>query len=150
MKQHQMRKPRTAIRAAALGLLLAFTLAPPSQAATGTVRVVVTKAGFIFGVGGGSGTLTFHGRHYPLSVGGLSFGATIGASTTELVGHAYNMTSPSDIEGTYSAIGAGGALAAGAGAVRLQNARGVILELHGRKVGLEFSAALSGVEVHLR
>jgi len=57
---------------------------------------------------------------------------------------------PSDIEGVYSAIGAGGAVAAGAGGVRLQNAKGVVLELSGVKVGAELSAAASGVEVRLR
>jgi len=60
------------------------------------------------------------------------------------------MRTASDIEGTYSAIGAGGALAAGVGGVRLQNAKGVVLELTGVKVGAELSAAVSGVEVRLR
>jgi hypothetical protein len=55
--------------------------------------------------------------------------------------------SPGDIAGTYSAIGAGGALAAGAGGVALQNQRGVVLELHGVKVGVELSAAIGGVTI---
>ena len=54
----------------------------------------------------------------------MSFGATIGASATDLVGRALNMRSPGDIAGNYSAIGAGGALAAGAGGVQLQNEKG--------------------------
>jgi hypothetical protein len=122
----------------------------PVRGDTGVVRAVVTKGGFIVGVGGGTGTLLFHGRRYPFAISGMSFGATIGASTNDLRGHAYNMRTASDIEGTYSAIGAGGALAAGAGGVRLQNAKGVVLELTGVKVGAELSAAVSGVEVRLR
>jgi hypothetical protein len=121
----------------------------PSQADTGSVRVDITKAGFILGVGGGRGTLTFRGRSYPLRIGGVSFGATIGASKTELIGLAYNMKNPSDIAGTYAALGGGAAVAGGAGAVRLKNSKGVILELKGRKVGLEFSVSLSGLEVSL-
>ena len=39
------------------------------------------------------------------------------------------------------------ALAAGAGGVQLQNANGVILQLSGPKVGVEFSAALAGVTI---
>ena len=54
---------------------------------------------------------------------------------------------PGDIAGTYSAIGAGAAVAGGAGGVALQNARGVILELHGVKVGVELSAAVGGVTI---
>lgn len=138
---------RRLICAAAVGLLVTASLSTASQAETGAVRVVFTKGGFIIGVGAGRGILTFRGHHYPFRVSGMSFGATIGASTTDLVGRARNLHSPGDIAGTYSAIGAGGALAAGAGGVALQNQRGVVLELHGVKVGVELSAAIGGVTI---
>jgi hypothetical protein len=133
--------------AAALGMASAVSFSTSSYADTGSVRVVFTKGGFIIGVGGGRGVLTFRGHQYPFSVSGMSFGATIGASTMELVGHARNLHSPGDLAGTYSAIGAGAALAGGAGGVALQNARGVVLELHGVKVGLELSASVGGVTI---
>ena len=133
------------LQAAVLALLLSLTATTSSQAETGAVRVVFTKGGFIVGVGGGRGVLTFRGHHYPFRVSGMSFGATIGASTTDLIGRALNMRSPGDIAGNYGAIGAGGALAAGAGGVQLQNEKGVILQLHGVKVGVELSAAVGGV-----
>ncbi|MGJ5047237.1 hypothetical protein ACQR18_12355 [Bradyrhizobium oligotrophicum] len=135
---------------AAFLVLLASCLATPSRADSGAVRVVFTKGGFIVGVGGGHGVLTFHGRHYPFNVSGMSVGFTIGASTTQLSGRALNLRSPRDIEGTYAVIGAGGALAAGAGGVQLQNEKGVILQLAGGKVGVELSAAVGGVTVALR
>ena len=47
-------------------------------------------------------------------------------------------------------IGAGGALAAGAGGVQLQNQRGVVLQLAGGKVGVELSAAVGGVTIALQ
>ena len=59
------------------------------------------------------------------------------------------MRTPEDIEGTYSAIGAGGAVVAGDGGLRLQNAKGVVLELAGARVGVEPSVAFSGVTVRL-
>jgi hypothetical protein len=40
-------------------------------------------------------------------------------------------------------------LAGGAGGVRLQNSNGVILQLRGAKVGVELSAAVSGVQIAL-
>jgi hypothetical protein len=83
-------------------------------------------------------------------VSGLSFGATIGASKTELVGRAYNLRQPSDLAGAYSAVGAGVAVAGGGGSVKMQNAKGVVIELRGRKVGFEFSANVSGVEITMR
>jgi hypothetical protein len=135
-----------AIFAAAV-MLAAVSL--PSQAETGAVRFRVASAGFIFGAGGGSGTLTFRGRTYPLSIGGLSVGV-IGASASDLVGRAYNMRSAQDIVGTYTAVGAGVAVAGGASAARLRNANGVVLEVRGRQVGLEASLNLSGITISMR
>ena len=135
----------------ALIALFACGLASPVQAETGTVRVVFTKGGFIVGVGGGNGVLYFRGHRYPFRVAGMSVGFTIGASTTQMTGHALHLRSPGDIQGSYSAIGAGGALAAGAGGVQLQNNQtGVVLQLAGGKVGVELSAAVGGVTITLQ
>jgi len=129
---------------------LASGAGTPTRAETGTVRIQVAKAGFIVGIGGGSGTLVFKGRQYPLSVGGLSLGATIGASKADFVGRAYNLHRASDIAGTYSAVGGSVAAAGGASAIRLQNAKGVVLEMQGRNIGLEFNVNVSGVTIALR
>jgi hypothetical protein len=125
-------------------------ISTPSRAETGQVAVVFTKGGFIVGVGGGEGVLIFRGNRYPFTVSGMSVGATIGASTTKFVGRALNLRGPGSIEGSYSAIGAGGALAGGAGGVQLQNGNGVILQLSGPKVGVELSAAVAGVTIRLK
>jgi hypothetical protein len=44
------------------------------------------EGGLVHRGSGGSGTLTFRGRRYPLSIGGLSVGLVFGASETHLVG----------------------------------------------------------------
>src|SRR5262249_29794898 len=121
----------------------------PSYADTGSVRFRIARAGFIVGAGGGTGTLVFHGRAYPLSGGGLSVGP-VGAATAHLVGRAYNLTRAPGIAGTYTAVGAGVAIAGGATAARLQNANGVVMEVRGRQVGLEASLNLSGMTVSMR
>ena len=146
-----MRKPGMNIALVAL-LVGVAGFSTPSRAETGQVTVVFTKGGFIVGVGvgGGEGVLTLRGKRYPFTASGMSVGFTIGASTTKLVGRALNLKGPASIEGTYSAIGAGGAVAAGAGGVQLQNANGVILQLSGPKVGAEVSAAVGGVTVRLK
>ena len=108
--------------------------AGPAWAATGTVHVEIAKAGFIVGVGGGRGTLVFQGRRYPLRVGGLSFGATIGASKADLFGRAYNLRQVSDIAGIYTAVSVEAAAGGGASTIRLQNAKGVVLDLRGRTI----------------
>jgi hypothetical protein len=58
-----------------------------------------------------------------------------------------HLDTPGDIVGIYTTVGAGGALAGGAGGVQLQNAKGVVLQLHGVKVGVELSANVGGVEI---
>jgi hypothetical protein len=141
---------QTTMRAVVLALLAIGATSTPSRADTGLVSALVTKGGFIVGVGGGHGTLLFHGHSYPLVISGMSFGATIGLSTARLRGHAYHMRTPLDIAGTYSAVGAGAAVAAGAGGVRLRNAKGVVLELSGARVGIDLSVAMSGVTIRLR
>lgn len=135
---------------ALLGMLGVMVPGTPSQAETGTVAVVFNKGGFIVGVGGGEGVLVFRANRYPFTVSGMSVGLTIGASSTKLVGHALNLRGPESIEGNYTAIGTGGALAGGAGTVRLRNTNGVILQLSGPKVGVELSAAVAGVAIRLK
>jgi hypothetical protein len=120
-----------------------------SYADNGSVRLRVTKVGFIVGVGGGSGVLTFKGKHYRLSVGGVSAG-TIGAAGADLVGTASNLRTAADIVGTYSAVSGGVAIAGGAKAATLQNSNGVVLQLHGRQVGFEASLSLGGLTISMR
>src|SRR4051794_17898966 len=145
MRNHGMR-----FLGAVLVVMFTCGVAWPSRADTGAVRVVFTKGGFIVGAGSGRGVLVFKGHRYPFRVAGMSVGFTIGASTTNFQGHALNMKSPVDIQGSYGVLGAGGAVAAGAGGVTLQNSQtGVVLQLAGGRVGVELSAAVGGVTITL-
>jgi lipid-binding SYLF domain-containing protein len=130
--------------------LASASMLAPAEAATGSISLHIVKAGFIFGMSGGSGILTFQGRQYPLTIGGISAGATIGVAGTDLVGTASRLRSPDDIEGVYSAVGAGLSVAGGRSAAQLSNARGVILRLRGRQVGFMFSLDLAGMSISLQ
>ncbi len=121
----------------------------PAEAATGSISIRIVSAGFIFGASLGSGILRFEGTDFRLRIGGISAGATIGASGTDLVGTASHLRQPADIEGIYSAIGAGMSVAGGRSVAQLTNARGVVLRLHGRQMGLMFSIDLSGMSISL-
>jgi hypothetical protein len=134
---------------AVMALALAVGVAAPSHAITGTVRVTVAKAGFIVGAGGGRGTLTFRHRNYPFTVQGLSLGLTAGASINKLVGRADYINELSDFAGTYSVVGAGGALIGGVGGAQLKNDKGVVITLQGPKGGLEVSANVTKVVITL-
>lgn len=141
---------RRSVVAALFGILASAVVATPALAEVGAVSVVFTKGGFIVGVGGGQGVLTFRGKRYPFTVGGMSVGFTIGASTSKFTGRASNLRTASDLAGSYAVSGAGGALAAGAGGVTLRNANGVILQLSGPRVGVEASAAVGGVTITMQ
>jgi hypothetical protein len=134
---------------AVMALALAVGVAAPSHAITGTVRVTVAKAGFIVGAGGGRGTLTFRHRNYPFTVQGLSLGLTAGASINKLVGRADYINELSDFAGSYSVVGAGGALIGGVGGAQLKNDKGVVITLQGPKGGLEVSANVTKVVITL-
>ena len=120
-----------------------------SYAETASIRLHIVKAGFIIGVGGGSGTLTFEGRNYPLTIGGINIG-TIGASAVDLVGTAENLRTATDIVGTYTQGSAALAIVGGGRTAELQNANGVVLKVSGPEIGLEASLSLSGMTISMQ
>ncbi|MBN8919887.1 MAG: hypothetical protein J0H62_04145 [Rhizobiales bacterium] len=141
------------IRAA---VMLAFAaaglagLSVSAQADSGSIRFSVIKAGWFIGGSGGSGTLSFRGRRYPIAIGGISAGLVFGASQTNFRGTVTNIRRASDVAGVYGAVGAGGAVGVGAQFIRLRNEKGAILTLEGRQVGLQVNADFSGLSVSMR
>jgi hypothetical protein len=121
-----------------------------AYADSGFVRLSVVKGGWFIGANGGSGTLTFHGRRYPLSIGGVDAGLVFGLSETEFYGRVSHIRRPSDVAGVYGAGGVGAALVLGARVIALTNEKGALLELQGRQVGLIANADLSGLVISLR
>lgn len=138
----------TLVAAVAACSLLAFS--PAAVAANGTIEIELYKAGFIVGGSGGNGTLRLAGKRYPIDIGGVSLGATIGFSKAELIGQVLNIKRPSDIEGVYTAVQAGVAVVGGAKVAQLKNSKGVVLKVQGKQVGLEFALDLSGMQVNLK
>ncbi len=132
----------------ALAAMLAAGLSSPARADGGTVRISFLKAGFVIGGAVGQGTLTFQGRSYRLTVGGISYGFTFGGSQTYLQGRVSNIYRPSDTEGVYGAAGA--TVIRGPQAIVLTNQNGAVLELSGNQTGLMVNLDLSGLALTLR
>lgn len=122
----------------------------PAHAETGTVRFKFFKAGWFVGAQAGTGILVFRDQIYPFRIGGISGGLTFGGSSTDLVGTAQNMHHPSDIEGIYTAVGVGITVGAGGRAIQMRNAKGVILSLEGKQLGVAFDFDLSGMTVSIQ
>ena len=142
----------SAIRIALLALsaFAGTALSSTAHADEGTVQLTIYKAGWVIGGSGGSGSLNFHGRSYPLSAGGLDYGLVFGGSKTVLRGRVSNIVRPSDVAGVYGAAGAGLAVGGGARAIVLTNQKGAVLELAGQQTGLMANADLSGLAITLR
>ena len=136
--------------AAALALLLPSVDALAQAKPSATIALDIFKAGFIVGGSGGSGTLTWQGKTYPLNIGGVSLGATIGITKAELLGEVYNLKRPEDITGTYTAAQAGFAVAGGNKVADLRNSKGVQIKVRGKQVGLALEADLSGLQIELK
>ena len=142
----------SAIRIALLALsaFAGTALSSTAHADEGTVQLTIYKAGWVIGGSGGSGSLNFHGRSYPLSAGGLDYGLVFGGSKTVLRGRVSNIVRASDVAGVYGAAGAGLAVGGGARAIVLTNQKGAVLELSGRQVGLMANVDLSGLAITLK
>jgi len=146
-----MRMPRIRAALVALCAFAGVAATPSALADGGSINFRVVKAGLVIGGSAGTGTLVFHGRPYHLSIGGLSYGFTFGASAINFRGTVSNISRPSDVAGVYAAGGLGAAAGnAGAGAIVLTNQKGAVLSLTGHQSGLIVAADLNGLAVTVR
>lgn len=138
------------LRVAIVALGAMLVASSSAFADTCSIRIHFVKAGWVIGGTVGDGTLTCQGRSYPLSIGGLSYGFTFGASSVRLRGVARNVNRVRDIEGVYGAGSAGAAIVRGPQAAVLTNQRGVVLEVSGAQSGVIVNLDLSGMAVSLK
>ena len=143
-------KVMSGMRAGLIALAALVGAVSVAHAESGTISIRIFKAGFIVGGSAGEGVLNFEGRSYPLSIGGLSYGFTFGASETRFHGTVSNIRRPSDVAGVYAQGGAGAAVGRGAQAIVLTNQNGAVLALSGMQNGLIVSLDLSGLALSLR
>jgi hypothetical protein len=109
---------------------------------TGSVAVGV-------GISWGSGTLTYQGKDYPITVKGLSVGDA-GVSKIEASGKIYNLKKLEDFDGNYTSVAIGATLGGGGGATAMRNQNGVDAELVATTQGVKLALGTSGVEMKLK
>ncbi|OWO91477.1 hypothetical protein B5E41_27075 [Rhizobium esperanzae] len=145
-------KNSSTIRSVAAAVIAAagISFAGSAHADSGTISFSVYKAAFFVGGSGGEGTLTFHGRRYPITVGGISGGLAFGASKTNFHGTVRHIRRARDVTGVYGAAGGGGAVGKGAQVIVMTNDKGAQLELTGKQVGLQVNADLSGIAITVK
>jgi hypothetical protein len=116
----------------------------------GTVDMNEVQVAYIGSGGGGSGTLYYHGRAYPFTVGGLGIGG-IGASTIDAAGEVYKLHNVAEFPGAYAQGRYGFALGVQSGGdLWLQNEAGVIMHLKAKREGLMLSLGGDAVAISMK
>ncbi len=127
---------------AALGALITLLLSTSTHVFAeeeGCIQITFSKPD-----GSGSGYLFYQGQKYSLGVNGAKIGR-MWATSIDLIGTASNLRSAGDILGTYNASDAKAALVKRAAMARLQNAKGVLLEIRAVNLNRWSTLDLSGM-----
>jgi len=109
-----------------------------------TDRDVAIGVGFSWG----KGTLSYQGKTYPVKVEGLSVGE-VGVNQAEAVGSVFNLKKLEDFSGNYTAAGAGGTVAGGAGITMMKNQNAVTIEMKSTTQGASLKLAAEGIKLSL-
>jgi len=139
----------------------ASTLAVAAESSAPPVATGAIPAGYVWLSGGsiavgigytwGHGTLYYSKdqKQYPFKLSGISI-VDVGAAGINAEGEVYNLTSPADIDGNYSAVTAGLTVFEGGSVAYLKNEKGVVIKLHSQTGGLRFNLSANGMKVTLQ
>jgi len=97
----------------------------------------------------GEGVLTYKGQKYPVTVKGLSV-IDVGITKATAFGKVYGLKSLEAFNGNYTAASAEGTLGGGAGASKMKNQNGVVIDLFTTTQGVNLKLAPSGVQLMIK
>jgi hypothetical protein len=135
-----------------VGLALALSVVAARAADTPPDATIELKEGSVaagIGFSWGSGTLTYKGKSYPVSVDGLSVGS-VGITEAAASGKVYGLTDISKFDGLYTAVAAGATAAGGGNLAAMKNQNGVRIDLVSTTQGVSLKLAAEGVKLKLK
>src|SRR5580698_6666 len=88
-------------------------------------------------------------KEYKFKISGVSV-ADVGGAGIAAEGEVYNLTSPADLGGDYSAVTAGVTIIEGGSIAYLKNSKGVVIKLHSQTGGVRFNLSANGMRVTLQ
>jgi hypothetical protein len=99
----------------------------------------------------GNGTLYFSKdqKQYKFKLSGVSV-VDVGGAGITAEGEVYNLASPGDLSGNYSAVTAGLTVIEGGSVAYLKNDNGVVIKLHSQTGGLRFNLSANGMHITLK
>jgi hypothetical protein len=140
------------IRRMATVIVAACAMAAPAFAqdapVDGHLHLTGGSVAFLAGVSWGHGRLEFNSHSYRVKVRGLKVGS-IGVASYSASGDVFHLRHARDIDGTYGTATASGTAGVGAGVIRMQNGKGVVINMTMDTAGLQATLAPGGLEIEL-
>src|SRR5258708_11045320 len=126
---------------------------PVSEAAVPSAYVWLSGGAVAIGIGytWGHGTLynSKDQKQYKFKLSGVSI-ADVGGAGISAEGEVYNLATPADLTGNYSAATAGLTIVEGGSVAYLKNDKGVVIKLHSQTGGLRFNLSANGMHITLK
>lgn len=88
-------------------------------------------------------------KQYKFKLSGVSV-ADVGGAGITAEGEVYNLSSPADLSGNYTAATAGVTVIEGGSVAYLKNDKGVVIKLHSQSGGLRFNLSADGMHITLQ
>src|SRR6202140_1153845 len=141
--------------------LLLSAVAVAEDPAAPPVATGAIPAGYVWYSGGsvavGIGYTWGHGtlynskdqKQYKFKLSGVSV-ADVGGAGISAEGEVYNLTTPADLSGNYTAVTAGLTIIEGGSVAYLKNDKGVVIKLHSQTGGLRFNLSANGMHIMLQ
>ena len=126
---------------------------PVTEGAIPSAYVWLSGGSVAVGIGysWGHGTLynSKDQKQYKFKHSGVSV-ADVGAAGINAEGEVYNLTTPADLSGDYTAVTAGVTIIEGGSVAYLKNDKGVVIKLHSQTGGLRFNLSANGMHITLQ
>ena len=126
---------------------------PIAEGAIPSAYVWLSGGSVAIGIGytWGHGTLynSKDQKQYKFKLSGVSI-ADVGGAGITAEGEVYNLATPADLSGDYSAVTAGLTIIAGGSVAYLKNDKGVVIKLHSQTGGLRFNLSANGMHIALQ
>jgi hypothetical protein len=126
---------------------------PVAEGAIPSAYVWLSGGSVAIGIGytWGHGSLYYSKdqKQYKFKLSGVSV-ADVGGAGITAEGEVYNLSSPADLSGKYSAVTAGLTIIEGGSVAYIKNDKGVVIKLHSQTGGLRFNLAAEGMRITLQ
>jgi hypothetical protein len=113
------------------------------------LRLTATQVAAGVGFAWGTGTLTYDGKDYEVSLDGITVGA-VGIASATAEGDVYNLKKVEDIAGNYTGAAAGTTVGGGRAGLVMRNQNGVDIRLSATTKGVSLTIGSTGVTLSLK